>query len=242
MLGWMLLLISMTIAAQTPSDGAGGDHAAATGSATGVTATGLTATETTATETNQSNGLSSSTRIVAAPKGAARLEPSGGSTSRITSTIAVPATPSNPAAPAKPGTPSNPAKTASGSVYQAEPQVPTGKFTTATEIKPIMSATKSSWVAVREYDGQDLVYVTHIMAWRCGLAGMKFSVNGAQPVDWPLPPCHMDTAAPNALTADDGLPYKRFPLGSVSFVTIELIYDDLTREHVQFERKQVLMP
>ena len=51
--------------------------------------------------------------------------------------------------------------------YVAEPQVPSGKFTTATEIKPIMGATKGNWVAVREYDGNDLVYFTHILSWRC---------------------------------------------------------------------------
>ncbi len=126
--------------------------------------------------------------------------------------------------------------------YEAEPQEPKGKFTTATEIKPIMTATKPQWVAVREFDGQDLVYVTQIMSWRCGLAGLRFAVNGEALEDWPLPPCHEDTAQPNAITEDDGPIYERFPLGSVESVEVELIYDDLTRDGATYDRKDVLMP
>ncbi|WP_232281516.1 hypothetical protein [Sagittula stellata] len=126
--------------------------------------------------------------------------------------------------------------------YEAEPQVATGRFLTALEIKPIMGATRANWVAVREWDGQDLIYVTHIWSWRCGLAAMKLGVNGAAPEDWPLPPCHEDTAQPNAMLESDGLPYRAFPLKSVETVTVELIYDDLTTERSTFNRQGVLMP
>lgn len=124
----------------------------------------------------------------------------------------------------------------------AEPQTPTGKFTTATEVRPILSATKSSWVAVREYDGQDLLYVTHLFAWRCGLAELKVGVNGGLPQVWPLPPCHLNTASPNAITETDGLPYVRFPLGSVKTIEVHVIYDDLGTDMALFGRKSVLMP
>ena len=125
--------------------------------------------------------------------------------------------------------------------YVAEPQVPTGKFTTAIEIKPIMSATKGNWVAVREYNGNDLIYFSHILAWRCGLAGVRYSINGAPMKDWPLPPCQIDTNSPNAIQSDAKI-YEVHPLKSIGAVTIELIYDDLTRENASFERKQILMP
>ncbi|MDQ2089314.1 hypothetical protein [Marimonas arenosa] len=130
---------------------------------------------------------------------------------------------------------------ASETAYVAEPQTPTGKFTTATEIKPIMSATKGNWVAVREYDGQDLVYFTQILAWRCGLVGVRYSINGGPMQDWPLAECQLDTAQPNAIP-QDAIIYETHPLKSVQTLQVEIIYDDLTRDSAQFERKQVLMP
>ncbi|MFC6640566.1 hypothetical protein [Sulfitobacter profundi] len=70
----------------------------------------------------------------------------------------------------------------------AEDQTPTGRFTTAAEVKPILNATRGNWIAVREYDGQDLVYVTHLWSWRCGLAAMAIAVNDAPMQNWPMPP------------------------------------------------------
>lgn len=156
---------------------------------------------------------------------------------RITSTTQ----PSAPAAPTTPGSPSRPA-TLETPGYTVEPQTVTGRFTTATEVKPILSATKTSWVAVREYNGQDLVYVTQILAWRCGLVALRLGVNGATPAEWPLPPCHEDTAAPNALLPADGVPFRAYPLGSVQSVSVELVYDDLTEDSSRVQRTDVLMP
>jgi hypothetical protein len=129
----------------------------------------------------------------------------------------------------------------SGNSYVAEPQVPTGKFTTATEIKPIMTATKGNWVAVREYDGRDLVYLTQVLSWRCGLVGVRVALNGGPMQDWPLPPCQIDTAQPNAIPQDAKI-YESYPLKSVNALDVEIIYDDLSRDSAHFERNQVLMP
>lgn len=103
-------------------------------------------------------------------------------------------------------------------------------FTTAAEIKPILAATRANWISVREYDGQDLLYVTHLWAWRCGLSGIRIGVNGAAPQDWPLPECHLDLAAPNSILEQDGLPYRSYPLKSIESISIELLYDDQTEE------------
>ncbi|WP_425044092.1 hypothetical protein [Primorskyibacter sp. S87] len=123
-----------------------------------------------------------------------------------------------------------------------EPQVPSGSFTTATEVKPILEATRGNWVAVREFNGQDLVYVTHLWSWRCGLAEMRLGINGNPPQPWPLPPCHLEQPAPNAILEGDGLPYRPFTLGSVSVIDVELVYDDLSTDQARFNRDGVRIP
>ncbi len=124
----------------------------------------------------------------------------------------------------------------------AEPQTPTGKFTTAVEVKPLLGATRKSWVAVREWEGQDLVYVTHLWAWRCGLVQVQISVNGDGFKVWPLPICHEGTNAPNAILDSDGLPYAVFPLKSVETLEVRLIYDDLSEDMERFTRADILLP
>ena len=71
-----------------------------------------------------------------------------------------------------------------------EAQVPTGQYTTAAEVRPILGMTKQSWAAVRLYEGQDLVYFTHLLSWRCGLWSIRWGVNGAPATnEVPLEPC-----------------------------------------------------
>ena len=126
--------------------------------------------------------------------------------------------------------------------FTAEPQIPSGKFTTAVEVKPILDATKGSWVAVREYDGQDFLYVTHLWAWRCGLLQVRYAVNGGDMQVWPLPPCHENTNAPNAIIETDGLPYDTYALGSIQSIQVELLLDDLSEVSSAYVRTDVLMP
>ena len=124
----------------------------------------------------------------------------------------------------------------------AEPQTPSGKFTTAAEVKPILSATKGNWVAVREYNGKDLLYVTHLWGWRCGLHAIAISVNDEPMQNWPLPACHMKYSTPNAILEEDGLPYLSLRLGAVETIEIQLVYDDLSMDRGRFERGNVLIP
>lgn len=179
----------------------------------------------------------------------------GGSNAATASVAAVPAVPAQPATPATPAVPATPstAVAASGPTQNfnmavvpqgllADPQTPSGKFTTATEIKPILAATKGNWVAVRDYDGKDWLYVTHLWSWRCGLAAMAISVNGETMQNWPMPPCHEQFTTPNALLEDDALPVLTFRQGSVQTITIQIVYDDLTMDMATFERGNVLIP
>lgn len=117
------------------------------------------------------------------------------------------------------------------------------QFTTAAEVRPILEMTQGNWVAVREFDGQDLVYFTHLIAWRCGLASVKFSVNSLKSDhEWPMEPCHEGTASPNAIKAETHLPYVALPLGSVDRIAVVLELDDGTFLKAAFDRAQVLIP
>lgn len=124
----------------------------------------------------------------------------------------------------------------------AEPQTPLGKFTTAAEVKPILTATKGNWVGLRDYGGKDLVYVTHLWAWRCGLSAMALSINGGPMRNLPLPDCHTEYASPNAILEGDGLPYLSYPQGSVKQITVQIVYDDLSTDIVRLSGDQVRIP
>lgn len=123
----------------------------------------------------------------------------------------------------------------------AEDQTPTGKFLTASEVKPILGATKGNWIAVREWEGQDLIYFTHLLSWRCGLYEIRYSVNGADQLNWPVPECDPATHTVGAIPSDAAI-YTELPLKSVETVTVELLYDDLSIEAATFERASVLIP
>lgn len=125
---------------------------------------------------------------------------------------------------------------------QAEAQTPDGRFTTATEVRPILAVTRGNWIHVRDFNGRDLLYVTHLWSWRCGLIELRVAINGAAPELWPLPECHLDQAAPNAILESDGEPYRSYPSGSIAMVEIALTYDDLTTETLRFNRQGMILP
>ena len=125
-----------------------------------------------------------------------------------------------------------------------EDQTATGQFTTAAEVKPILEATKGNWVAIRNYEGQDLVYFTHLMSWRCGLWEVRYGLNGAAPDTLlEMEPCHIGTATPNAMTAvDEVLPYISQPADSIDSINVAVSYDDGTADMASFSRAEVLIP
>ncbi|WP_083225562.1 hypothetical protein [Neptunicoccus sediminis] len=123
-----------------------------------------------------------------------------------------------------------------------QPASAQAKFLSAAQIKPILTATKGNWIAVREYDGQDLLYFTHLLSWRCGLTAIDYRVNNEETFkSWPIGTCNEDLSNPNAL-ADDQKIYTGFPLGAIRTVTVRITYDDETTEENRYEREMVLLP
>jgi hypothetical protein len=113
-------------------------------------------------------------------------------------------------------------------------------FTTAAEVKPILQATKAQWIAVRNYEGQDLLYFTNLLSWRCGLTEVFYSVNGGEMTSFQMEPCYLDTAQPNALKAEtlDAI-LVSFPAESVETIDLNVTFDDGTSEQAHYERKAV---
>ncbi len=116
------------------------------------------------------------------------------------------------------------------------------QFTTAAEVRPILEATTASWVALREYDGKDLLYFTHLLAWRCGLEQVRYAVNGGAMTGFELEPCYVDEAQPNAIKAEGNLPFLSFDLKGVKSVEVELTYDDGETATARYAREEILMP
>ncbi len=112
-------------------------------------------------------------------------------------------------------------------------------FTTAAEVKPIVQAIKGSWIAVRPWEGQDLLYFTNLLSWRCGLDQITYAVNGGEQIVLEHEPCYEDEGAPNALKVQNILPYIAFEANTIETITIGVVYDDQTTELATFNRKDV---
>ena len=116
-------------------------------------------------------------------------------------------------------------------------------FTTAAEIKPILDATRANWIAVREYDGKDLLYFTHLLSWRCGLSEIRYGLNGAAPDKvWAMEPCYDAEPQPNALKMEGAEIFLTEALGSIQTISISVTYDDGTEASADFKRAEVMAP
>ncbi len=113
---------------------------------------------------------------------------------------------------------------------------------TAAEVKPILQMTQGNWLAVRVYDGHDLLYFTQLVTFRCGLEEVFYGINGEVPSQpLPMEPCHEGTASPGAMDPVKYPPYMTFPVGSVHSVSLMMMYDDGDIQEVTFERAQIQM-
>ena len=109
----------------------------------------------------------------------------------------------------------------------------------AAQIRPILDVTKSNWVAVREWDGKDVVYFTHLLTWRCGLTKIEYSINSMDAdQNWAFIPCDETAANPMALPDEQKI-YGNFDLKSVQSITVKITYDDGGEDTVTFERAAI---
>lgn len=113
-------------------------------------------------------------------------------------------------------------------------------FTTAAEVKPILQATKANWIAVRLYDGRDLLYFTNLLAWRCGVSKIEYAVNGADMATFNAEPCYLDEPQPNALKVEglDAI-LVAYPPETIETIDVKVIFGDNTVEEARYTRAEV---
>ena len=111
------------------------------------------------------------------------------------------------------------------------------QMSSAAEVKPILQMTRANWIAVREFNGQDLLYFTHLEVFRCGLNQIRYVINQGKPAVWETEPCEGDETF--SKIGEDRLPYATFPLGSIESVRIELTYDDGTVQTQSYDRAAI---
>jgi len=103
------------------------------------------------------------------------------------------------------------------------------------QIKQILDVTKANWVAFRDWQGQQLIYFTHLESWKCGIDYVFYGLNGG-PLDqmWELDECDPDK--PNAVLKEK--PYIELPAGSTQSISVQLVYPNGTKSPVEtFEYK-----
>ena len=122
-----------------------------------------------------------------------------------------------------------------GSTAQAQ-------FNSAAEVKPILEMTQGNWLGVRVFNGNDLLYFTHLVTFRCGLEEVFYGLNGETPSQpLPMQPCDENAPNPAAMDPVNFPPYMTFPVGSVHSVSLMIMYDDGDIQEATFERAQIQM-
>ena len=91
------------------------------------------------------------------------------------------------------------------------------------QVKNILELTKNNWVAIRDFNGRQLIYFTHIISWRCGVKELRYGLNTNTPDStFPLPEC--DKLQPNAVKTDNIFLTEK--LNSVTSLSVQLLFDD----------------
>ncbi|MCB1491948.1 MAG: hypothetical protein KDJ77_09135 [Rhodobiaceae bacterium] len=96
--------------------------------------------------------------------------------------------------------------------------------------KQILTMTRDSWIGFRDFNGRQLVYFTHLEAWRCGIRTVRYSINDRSlDQTWELQPC--DPQNPNAVTTDK--PYISLAPGTAQSVSVQLTFTDGSQSPIE---------
>ncbi|TVS02544.1 MAG: hypothetical protein EA407_09340 [Rhodobacteraceae bacterium] len=110
-------------------------------------------------------------------------------------------------------------------------------FTTQAEVQPILEMTRAHWIGLSTQSGQDLLYFTHLMAYRCGLEAIYMGVNGNEPIIRVLmEPCHHELRTPNAIRVP---PILGFTADALQSVSIRITFPDGQELSEEFPRAEI---
>ena len=97
--------------------------------------------------------------------------------------------------------------------------------------KQALEMTSGQWIAFRNYDGQQWIYFTQLVSWKCGLNLIRYSINNERlDQEFPLPVCNPQ--APFASDPETDQLYLRLPLGTAKTVAVQVVYGDGTESRV----------
>jgi len=98
-------------------------------------------------------------------------------------------------------------------------------------VKQAVNATAANWIAFRNFNGEQLLYFTQLVSWKCGLREIRYALNSSHISEtWPLPDC--DPQNPYYLDPASAQLYTGFPPGSVKFVSVQVVFSDGTETEV----------
>lgn len=117
-------------------------------------------------------------------------------------------------------------------------------FLDVDQVKPILvDVIKDDWVAVRVYNGQDFVYFTPVLSWRCVLESLHYGLNGQEPAtEFKMEPCYPEFSNANVFQQDQFLKHINAPEGAVQTVTMRLTFKDGSTADGTFARSDVFTP
>ena len=102
------------------------------------------------------------------------------------------------------------------------------------QVKNILNLTRDSWISFREFNGQQLIYFTQVITWKCGIREIRYSINGDDLSErFPVPKC--DPLLPNNVGQNDKI-YLRAKLDAVKSVAVQLAFDDETVSDIHIYR------
>jgi hypothetical protein len=100
------------------------------------------------------------------------------------------------------------------------------------QLKMMAEAAKAQWVAFRNWNGKQWIYLTIPVTYHCGLTEIRYSLNGADLGErWPVPECNPQM--PFNVDPQKDRVYRAFDPGTVSSVSLQLVYVDGTESAVR---------